>query len=91
MIFCQDLLKIFISLIFSTSLLGIEFKDLTEDQKFELYNESCEKEQFANCYQVAHWYLENKRIDPIEERATREEISRLNEERRKIKLIFRFF
>lgn len=80
-------LIIFMSLLFSTSLLAIEFKDLTEDQKFELYNESCEKEQFANCYQVAQWYIENKRIDPIEERATREEISRLNEERRKIKLI----
>lgn len=73
--------------IFSTgNLKAIEFDDLTQDQKFELYNESCEKEQFANCYQVAHWYLVNKRLDPIEERATREEISRLNEARKKIKL-----
>ncbi len=80
-------LAFFVSLMFMTNLMAIEFKDLTQDQKFELFNESCEKEQFANCYQVHLWYEENKRLDPIDERATREEISRLNEERKKLKSV----
>ncbi len=79
-------LSIFLFIFSSGNLKAIEFSDLTQDQKFELYNESCEKEQFANCYQVAHWYLQNKRLDPIDERATREEINQLKEKRKKIKL-----
>ncbi len=79
-------LSIFLFIFSSGNLKAIEFNDLTQDQKFELYNESCEKEQFANCYQVAHWYLQNKRLDPIDERATREEINRLRDARKKIKL-----
>lgn len=78
-------LSLFLFLFSSGKLNAIEFNDLTQDQKFELYNESCEKEQFANCYQVGHWYLQNKRLDPIEERAIREEISTLVEKRKKIK------
>ena len=78
-------LSIFLFIFSSGNLKAIEFSDLTEDQKFELYNESCEKEQFANCYQVAHWYQRNKRLDPIDERTTREEITRLNEARKKVK------
>ena len=57
-----------------------DFKDLTEDKKFELYNESCEKEQFASCYQVGHWYLRNKRLNPKENRKLQAELSPLQEE-----------
>jgi tight adherence protein C len=57
-----------------------DFKDLTEDQKFELYNESCEKEQFASCYQVGHWYLKNKRQNPKEIKKLREELNPLTDE-----------
>ncbi|MBC7429647.1 MAG: type II secretion system F family protein [Bacteriovorax sp.] len=57
-----------------------DFRDLTEDQKFELYNESCEKEQFASCYQVGHWYLKNKRQNPKEIRKLQEELSPLADE-----------
>lgn len=61
-----------------------DFKDLTEDKKFELYNESCEKEQFASCYQVGQWYLKNKRINPKENKKLQEELSPLTEELKKI-------
>lgn len=60
-----------------------EFDDLTQDQKFESYVESCEKEQYANCYQVAHWYITNKRLDPKDERLTREKIKTLQAEKAK--------
>ena len=71
--------------ILSQSIFAIEFDNLTEDQKFELYNESCEKDHFANCFQRGLWYLNNKRLDPIEEKNARSEISRLSDERKKIK------
>ncbi|MBC7712377.1 MAG: type II secretion system F family protein [Rhizobacter sp.] len=57
-----------------------DFKDLTEDQKFELYNESCEKEQYASCYQVGHWYLKNKKQNPKELKKLQEELSPLTDE-----------
>lgn len=61
-----------------------DFKDLTEDKKFELYNESCEKEQFASCYQVGQWYLKNKRLNPKEYRKLQIELAPLTEELKKI-------
>lgn len=67
-------------LIFISNLARADFKDLTEDQKFEFYNESCEKGQFANCYQVAHWYLKNKRLNPKEVKKYREELNPLLDE-----------
>ena len=76
-------LSLLLSLILTSHVNAQEFKDLTQDQKFESYFESCEKEQFANCYQVAHWYIENKRLDPIEERTIRDTIRNLQAEKAK--------
>lgn len=78
-------LTFFLLFFVTDNLKALEFKDLTQDQQFELYSESCEKDHFASCYQVGQWYIKNKRLDPIEERKTREEISRLKDERSRIK------
>ncbi len=62
-----------------------DFKDLTEDKKFELYNESCDKEQYASCYQVGRWYLKNKRLNPKDYRKIQEELTPLTDELQKVK------
>lgn len=76
-------LSLLLFLLITSHVNAQEFKDLTQDQKFESYFESCEKEQFANCYQVARWYIDNKRLDPIEERNTRDSIRNLQAEKAK--------
>ncbi len=78
-------LTFFLLFFITGNLKAVEFKDLTQDQQFELYSESCDKDHFASCYQVGRWYVKNKRLDPIDERKTREEISRLKDERARIK------
>jgi tight adherence protein C len=75
-----------IILLFSNCIFAVDFENLTQDQQFEMYFESCEKDQYANCYQVARWFIKNKRIDPIDERNSRFELNRLTEERKAIKI-----
>jgi tight adherence protein C len=75
-----------IILLFSNCIFAVDFENLTQDQQFEMYFESCEKDQYANCYQVARWFIKNKRIDPIDERNSRFELNRLTEERKSIKI-----
>ena len=74
-------LSLFIFMLFSTNLKAIEFEDLPADQKFELYKDSCDQGQMANCYQVALWYKNNQRIDPVENKKLRSTIEELKENR----------
>lgn len=78
-------LTFFLLFFVTDNLKAVDFKDLTQDQQFELYSESCEKDHYASCYQVGRWYVNNKRLDPIEERKIRDEISKLKDERSRIK------
>lgn len=58
------------------------FDDLTEDNKFELFLDSCEKGQPASCYEVGTWYQRNQRLDPIEVKEIRHKISAFNDLRK---------
>ncbi len=78
-------LSLFIFMLFSTNLKAIEFEDLPADQKFELYKDSCDQGQMANCYQVALWYKNNQRIDPVENKKLRSTIEELKEKRKKLR------
>lgn len=60
-------------------------QEMTQDQLFILYKESCDQKQFANCYQVGKWYLQNQRLDPIEEKEIRTAIEALKQQRKKLK------
>ena len=76
-------LSIFLLFLLSANV-NADFKDLTEDKKFELYNESCEKEQYASCYQVGRWYLQNKRLNSKEYRKIQDELTPLTTELQQI-------
>lgn len=78
-------LSLLVFTLFSFNLKAIEFDDLSADRKFELYKESCDRGHMANCYQVALWYKNNERIDPVENRNLRSTIDRLKEKRKKLK------
>ena len=52
-----------------------DFDDLTQDNKFELFLDSCDKGQAASCYEVGAWYERNQRLGPIEVKKLRNEIS----------------
>lgn len=67
------------------SLFANDFEDLTEDQKFERYIESCDQGQMASCYQVGIFYRNTGRISPSEQKALRIELELLVNKRRKIK------
>lgn len=78
-------LSLFLFIFNSGILKAIEFEELSADRKFEIYKESCDQGQMSNCYQVALWYKNNHRIDPIENRKIRSSIEALKEKRKKIK------
>ena len=78
-------LSIFLFIFNSGTLKAIEFEDLSADRKFEIYKESCDQDQMANCYQVALWYKNTQRVDPIENRKLRSAIEALKEKRKKLK------
>lgn len=83
--------KVFIGLslflfIFNSGILkAIEFEELSADRKFELYKDSCDQDQMANCYQTALWYKNNQRVDPIESRKLRSTIEALKRKRKSLK------
>lgn len=78
-------LSLFLFIFNSGILKAIEFEDLPTDRKFEIYKESCEQGQMANCFQVGIWYKKNERLDPIESRNLRSTIETLKEKRKKLK------
>jgi tight adherence protein C len=45
-----------LSLLMSFSAFAEQYNDMTESQLVELYKQSCEQEQFANCYQLGMIY-----------------------------------
>ena len=54
------------------------FNEYTEDEKFNLHDDSCEKSQYASCYQVAKWYERNQRLDPVEEKTIKSDMSTIS-------------
>jgi tight adherence protein C len=85
------MLKVFLGLtllsftLFSLNVKAESFEDLSADKKFEMYKDSCDQGHMANCYQVALWYKNNERIDPVENRNLRVTIDSLKEKRKKIR------
>ncbi|MDO9181648.1 MAG: type II secretion system F family protein [Bacteriovorax sp.] len=85
--------KVFLSLtlflfIFNSGILkAIEFEELSADKKFEIYKESCDQGQMANCYQEAVWYKINQRLDNQETNKIRSEIESLKNKKKELKKI----
>lgn len=78
-------LSLFLFIFNSGILKAIEFEELSADRKFEMYKDSCDQDQMANCYQVALWYKNNQRVDPVENRKLRSTIDSLKEKRKALK------
>jgi tight adherence protein C len=83
--------RLFLSLsfflfIFNSGILkAIEFEDLSADKKFEIYKESCDQGQMANCYQEAIWYKKNERLDTIETNKYRSTAESLRAKKKSLK------
>lgn len=69
----------------SAKLKAIEFDELSEDNKFEIYRESCDQGQMANCYQAAIWYKKNQRLDHNELKKYRSTVESLKAKRKELK------
>lgn len=78
-------LSLFLFIFNSGILKAIEFEELSTDKKFEIYKESCEQGQMANCFQVAIWYRDNQRLDPIEISKARSTIDLLKTKRKELR------
>lgn len=78
-------LTLFMFTLISFSVRAIEFNDLSADRKFEMYKDSCDQGHMANCYQVALWYKNNERLDPVKARELRSTIESLKSKRKKLK------
>lgn len=78
-------LSLFLFMVYSGILGAIEFTELSADGKFQVYKESCDHDQMANCYQLALWYKENPRVDPVENRRLKSLIESTKEKRKKLK------
>lgn len=69
----------------SGKLKAIDFEELTTDKKFEVYKESCDQGQMANCYQEAIWYKKNQRLDNSETNKFRSTFESLRAKKRELK------
>lgn len=78
-------LSLFLFIFNSGILKAIEFEELSTDKKFEIYKESCDQGQMANCFQVAIWYRDNQRLDPIEISKARSTIELLKTKRKELR------
>jgi len=78
-------LSLFLFIFNSGILKAIEFEELSTDKKFEIYKESCDQGQMANCFQVAIWYRDNQRLDPIEISKARSTIDLLKTKRKELR------
>ena len=83
--------KVFMSLalflfIFNSGILkAIEFEELSTDNKFEIYKESCDQGQMANCFQEAIWYKKNQRLDTLETNKFRSTLESLQAKRKDLR------
>lgn len=83
--------KVFLSLslflfIFNSGILkAIEFEELSTDKKFEIYKESCDQGQMANCYQEAIWYKKNQRLDTLETNKYRSALESLRAKKKELR------
>ena len=64
---------------------AIEFDELSNDNKLNIYKESCDQGQMANCYQEAIWYKKNQRLDSTEANKFRSTIETLRAKKKEIK------
>ena len=78
-------LFIFLFMMHSEILKAYEFEEMPTDKKLEVYKDSCDQGQMANCYQTAIWYRNNQRLDTNEISKIRSTIETLKEKRKKIK------
>lgn len=78
-------LSLFLFMMNSGILKAIEFEELSANKKFEIYKESCDQGQMANCFQVAIWYRDNQRLDSIEVAQYRSTIETLKAKRKELK------
>lgn len=78
-------LSLFLFIFNSGILKAIEFEELSTDKKFEIYKESCDQGQMANCFQVAIWYRDNQRLDPVEISKARSTIDLLKTKRKELR------
>ncbi|RPJ72381.1 MAG: type II secretion system F family protein, partial [Alphaproteobacteria bacterium] len=78
-------LSLFLFMMNSGILKAIEFEELSANKKFEIYKESCDQGQMANCFQVAVWYRDNQRLDSIEVGKYRSTIETLKAKRKELK------
>ncbi len=81
----QNGLLLLFLLFFAGMLKAVEFEELSTDKKFEIYKESCEQGQMANCYQVALWYKKNQRLDQSEISKFRSSIDSLKLKRKTLR------
>lgn len=78
-------LLLFLFVFNSEILKAIEFDELPIDKKFEVYKESCDQGQMANCYQEALWYKNQERLDLLEINKYRSIIISLDSKRKELK------
>lgn len=78
-------LFLFVFIFNSGILKAIEFEELSADKKFEIYKESCDQGQMANCYQEAIWYKNNQRLDTQETNKLRSTVESLRAQRKDLR------
>ncbi|MFA6236990.1 MAG: type II secretion system F family protein [Bacteriovorax sp.] len=78
-------LSLFLFMLNSGILNAVEFEELSTDKKFEIYKESCEQGQMANCFQVAIWYKTNERFDTAENNKNRSTLEALKSKRKQLR------
>ena len=78
-------LSLFLFIFNSGILKAIEFEELSADNKFEIYKESCDQGQMANCYQEAMWYKKNQRLASLEASKYRSTIETLRAKKKELR------
>ncbi len=78
-------LSLLLFMMHSEVLKALEFDDLSPDKKLEVYSDSCEQGQMANCYQVAIWYKNNPRLGTDEISKIQSSIQELKDKRKKLR------
>lgn len=78
-------LSLFLFIFNSGKLKAIEFEELSADNKFQIYKESCDQGQMANCYQEAIWYKKNERLDSLENNKYRSSIESLRAKKKELR------
>jgi len=78
-------LSLLLIMLHSEALRALDFDDLSPDKKLEVYIDSCEQGQMANCYQVAIWYKNNPRLGNSEISQIQSSIQELKDKKKKLR------